>query len=110
MLKLLNHNIILPKYLEMVKKNKPAEKNAVGSEGAVEGGCGGNSAAPERSCPAVCSVRSRSQQKKFSFPFRRKNPARAKEKQRKLFCWLASVSERRRGESAVSFKKGSRKV
>jgi hypothetical protein len=34
--------------------------------------------------------------KKFSFPFRRKNPARAKEKQRKLFCWLASVSERRR--------------
>jgi len=49
--------------------------------------------------------------KKFSFPFRRKNSARAKEKQRKLFCWLASVSERRRGESvAVSFKKGSRKV
>ena len=24
--------------------------------------------------------------KKFSFPFRRKNPVRAKEKQRKLFC------------------------
>jgi len=49
--------------------------------------------------------------KKFSFPFRRKNPVRAKEKQRKLFCWLASVSERRRGESVVvSFKKGSRKV
>ena len=44
MLKLLNHNIILPKYLEMVKKNKPAEKNAVGSEGEAEGGCGGNSA------------------------------------------------------------------
>src|SRR3989344_2236975 len=35
--------------------------------------------------------------KKFSSPFRRKNPARAKsEMQRKLFCWLASVSERRR--------------
>jgi hypothetical protein len=49
--------------------------------------------------------------KKFSFPFRRKKPTRAKEKQRKLFCWLASVSERRRGESvAVSFEKGSRKV
>ncbi len=49
--------------------------------------------------------------KKFSFPFRIKNPARAKEKQRKLFCWLASVSERRRDESiAISFKKGSRKV
>jgi hypothetical protein len=29
--------------------------------------------------------------KKFSFPFKRKNPARAKsEMQRKLFCWIAS--------------------
>jgi len=35
--------------------------------------------------------------KKFSFPFRRKNPARAKsEMQRKLFCWVASGNERRR--------------
>jgi len=44
--------------------------------------------------------------KKFSFPFRRKNPARAKsEKQRKLFCWVASGSERRRAGflSLVSF-------
>jgi len=66
MLKLLNHNIILPKYSEIVKKKgssfvfsasggrdkekkeKPAEKIADGSEGAAEGGCGGNSAAPER--------------------------------------------------------------
>jgi len=29
------------------KKEKAAEKIAVGSEGATEGGCGGNSAAPE---------------------------------------------------------------
>jgi len=36
--------------------------------------------------------------KKFSFPFRRKNRSRAnQEKRRKLFCRLASVSERRRG-------------
>ncbi len=35
--------------------------------------------------------------KKFSFPFRRKNRVRAKsETQRKLFCWVASGSERRR--------------
>ncbi|OGZ26895.1 MAG: hypothetical protein A3F95_03190 [Candidatus Nealsonbacteria bacterium RIFCSPLOWO2_12_FULL_39_31] len=47
--------------------------------------------------------------KKFSFPFRRKNRARAKsEMQRKLFCWVASVSERRRGGASVSFKEGSR--
>ncbi len=37
------------------------------SEGAAEGGCGGNSAAPERLSPAACSVRSRSQQKSFLF-------------------------------------------
>ena len=59
MLKSRNHNIILPKYLEIVKKKgsslnfsasggwdkekkeKPAEKIAVGSEGEAEGGCGG---------------------------------------------------------------------
>ena len=37
------------------------------SEGAAEGGCGGNSAVPERLSPAACSVRSRSQQKSFLF-------------------------------------------
>jgi hypothetical protein len=37
------------------------------SEGAAEGGRGGNSAAPERSRPVACSVRSRSQQKSFLF-------------------------------------------
>ncbi|MCG2809519.1 MAG: hypothetical protein L6275_04250, partial [Candidatus Portnoybacteria bacterium] len=65
MLKLHNHNIILPKYLEIVKKKgssfvfsasggrdkekkeKPAEKIAVESEGEAAGGCGGNSASPE---------------------------------------------------------------
>ena len=42
--------------------------------------------------------------KKFSFPFRRKNPARAnQEKRRKLFCWVASGSERRRGR-AIQFR------
>ena len=65
MLKLRNHNIILPKYFEIVKKKgsslifsasggwdkekeeKPAEKIAVGSEGEAEEGDGGNSASPE---------------------------------------------------------------
>jgi len=93
MLKLLNHNIILPKYLEMVKKNKPAEKNAVGSEGEAEGGCGGNSASPERSCPATCSVRSRSQQKSFLFLLEEKI-RRAQKKSRENFFagWRASAS------------------
>ena len=46
--------------------------------------------------------------KKFSFPFRRKNLACANQKmRRKLFCWTASVSERRRGGASVPFKIGS---
>ena len=69
MLKLRNHNIILPKYLEIVKKKgssltfsasggrdkekneKPAEKITVGSEGEAEGGGGGNSARLAQSVP-----------------------------------------------------------
>src|SRR3989339_460166 len=35
------------------------------SEGAAEGGCGGNCAVPERLSPAACSVRSRSQRETF---------------------------------------------
>jgi hypothetical protein len=60
-----------------------AGTNSVGAkrEGAAEGGCGGNSAAPERkieASPAACSVRSRSQQKSFLFLLEEKNRARAK--------------------------------
>ncbi len=52
---------------EIGTHSNPAEKRAVESEGAAEGGCGGNFAAPERLSPAACSVRSRSQQKSFLF-------------------------------------------
>ena len=52
--------------------------------------------------------------KKFSFPFRRKNRARAhQEKRRKLFCGVASVSSRRRGGflcSGIFDKVGSSEV
>ena len=93
MLKLLNHNIILPKYLEIVKKKgssltfsasggwdkekkgKPAEKIAVGSEGEAERG--GNSATPEQiqkaDSPAVLLVKSRTPQKSFLFLLEEKN-------------------------------------
>jgi len=87
MLKLPNHNIILPKYLAIVKKKgssfvfsasggwdkekklKPAEKIACGNEGEAEGGCGGNSASPEpKRSPAACSFRAEHQRKVlFSF-------------------------------------------
>ena len=63
------------------KKEKSAKKIAFGSEGEAEGGCGGNSATPERiqkaDSPAVLLVKSRTPHKSF-FPFRRKKSARAK--------------------------------
>jgi len=78
----LSHNIILPKYLEIVKKNKAAEKIACPSEGEAEGGGGGPEAEqvrygvkipprPSRSPTVVGrSVKVRSpdfRQKKFGF-------------------------------------------
>jgi hypothetical protein len=72
---------------------------------------------PQKISPAQAKAKprrpARSEQnpaKKFSFPFRRKNWAQTKEKQRKLFCGVASVSERRRGGTSVSLKEISRKV
>ncbi|TSC90991.1 MAG: hypothetical protein CEN90_718, partial [Parcubacteria group bacterium Licking1014_17] len=63
------------------------------SEGAAEGGCGGNSAAPERSRPAACSVKSRSQQKSFLFLLEEKI-GRAQKKSRENFFagWRALAS------------------
>ena len=95
MYKLRIHNIILPKYLEIVKKKgssfvfsasggwdkekkeKSAKKIAVGSEGVAEGGFGGNSATPERiqkaDSPAVLLVKSRTPQNSFLFLLEEKN-------------------------------------
>ncbi|MFA6928198.1 MAG: hypothetical protein WC258_03015 [Patescibacteria group bacterium] len=95
MFKLRNHNIILPKYLEIVKKKgssfvfsalggwdkekkeNSAKKIAVGSEGVAEGGFGGNSATPERiqkaDSPAVLLVKSRTPHKSFLFLLEEKN-------------------------------------
>ena len=95
MFKLRNHNIILPKYLEIVKKKgssfvfsalggwdkekkeNSAKKIAVGSEGVAEGGFGGNSATPERiqkaDSPAVLLVKSRTPQNSFLFLLEEKN-------------------------------------
>ncbi len=58
------------------------------SEGVAEGGCGGNSAAPEQKRVARRPrVLARSRAEKLSFPFRRKNWSRAKsEMSRKFFC------------------------
>jgi len=63
------------------------------SEGAAEGGCGGNSVAPERWSPAACSVRSRSQQKSFlCFSFARAGFFLLKGKENFFAGWRALVS------------------
>ena len=118
MLKFSDHNIILPKYLEIVKKlgsslSLPAHgwagaratsylaahfakqnTNSVGvqSEGEAEGGCGGNSASPEpKRSPAALLVQSRVPQKSFLFLLKEKiGGAQNKKLRRKLFCGTAS--------------------
>jgi len=55
---------------------KPAEKNAVGNEGEAEGG-GEFRLARAEAKPRRPARSEQSPAKKFSFPFRRKNRARA---------------------------------
>ena len=88
-----------------------AKKFASPSEGEAEGGCGGNSASPERiqkaDSPAVLLVQSRTPHKSFLFllpphqnlvwGFRRKNRARKLKNVKKTFLRGGEVSERRRG-------------
>jgi len=131
MFKLLNHNIILPKYLEIVKKKgssfvfsasggwdkekkvKAAEKILRSpSEGAAEGGCGGNSASPEpKRSPAALLVQSRVPQKSFLFLLEEKiGRAQIKKCNENFFAgWRASASgggaERQNSQSGFSSKK-----
>ena len=64
------------------------------SEDAAEGGCGGNSAVPERLSPAACSVRSRSQQKSFLFLLEEKIRHAQKKSRENFFAgWRALASD-----------------
>jgi len=61
--------------------------------------------------PAALLVQSRTPQKSFLFLLEEKiGHAPNQKMRRKLFCWVASVSERRRGGASVSLKEISRKV
>ena len=82
------------------KNQKPAAKIfASPSEGAAEGGCGGNSASPEpKRSPAALLVQSRVPQKSFLFLLEEKiGRAQNKKLRRKLFLRNSERSERRRG-------------
>ncbi|OGN41259.1 MAG: hypothetical protein A2606_03000 [Candidatus Yanofskybacteria bacterium RIFOXYD1_FULL_42_10] len=130
MLKLHNYNIILPKYLEIVKKKgssfvfsalggwdkekkeNSAKKIAVGSEDEAEGGCGGNSASPEpKRSPAALLVQSRVPQKSFLFLLEEKiGRAQIRKCEENFFAgWRASASgggaERQSSQSGFSSKK-----
>src|SRR3989344_308033 len=70
MLKLYNNNIILPKYLEMVKENNPAEKSFCRSEDGSAGGGWGEECRAVRAKsaePRPLLVQSRTPKKSFVF-------------------------------------------
>jgi len=69
--------------------SKSAEKRAVRSEGEAEGGCGGNSASPERLSPAAPpeNLQGGTEQKNFLFLLKEKNGRAQNQKmRRKFFC------------------------
>ena len=96
------------------EKNLTAAKNPVrSSEGAAEGGCGGNSAAPERRNPAAPPeyLKGGTEQKNILFLFRRKNQARAnQEKRRIFFCEVAAGALAEAGGGAGQSVFRSKKV
>ena len=80
------------------KKGKPAAKNFVAeSEGAAEGGCGGNSAAPERNqivdSPAVL-LESAGHHRKILFSLGKKEIRRAHNKKSKEYFSVVGRAER----------------
>ncbi len=96
-------------------KNSGAANFRFPSEGAAEGGCGGNSAAPERNqteaSPAALLVPSRATQKSFLFLLEEKIGARKSGKAKKTFLWGSAGFPHGGGAaSLVPFKVGSRKV
>ena len=84
-------------------KNSAAKKISVGSEGAAEGGCGGNSAAPERIEPRHLSeyLEGRTPKKNVLSIFR-KNLARANPNSKRHFS-LVSAEALRGGGGASQF-------
>jgi len=93
----------------------PAKNPIRPSEGAAEGGCGGNSAAPERiqnkASPAALLVQSRTPKKSFVFLLEEKI-RRAQIRNRKQNFSLGWRASARGGGAAslVPFKVGSREV
>ena len=89
--------------------NAAAKKFVSSSEGAAEGGCGGNSAAPEQkieTSPAACSVRGRAKQNILFLLEERIRRAQIR-KSEECFAWRRAVAS---GGGAVSFVGGFPKM
>ena len=93
-------------------KKLSAEKIGRPSEGAAEGGCGGNSAAPEpKRSPAALLGQSRSQQKSFLFLLEEKiRSAQIRKCRENFFAGWRALANSGGAASLVPFKMGSRKV
>jgi len=93
-----------------------AGTNSVGAkrEGAAEGGCGGNSAAPERNkteaSPAALLGQSKAQQKSFLFLLEEKIRRAQKKSRENFFAGRRALASGGGAASLVPFKVGSRKV
>jgi len=92
-----------------------AEKSVRPSEGMAEGGCGGNSAMPERNqteaSPAALLVESRTPQKSFLFLLEEKiRRAQIRKSEENFFVGWRAVASGGRAASLVPFKESSREV
>ena len=97
------------------EKNLSAEKIGRPSEGAAEGGCGGNSAAPERNqteaSPAALLAPSRTPQKSFLFLLEEKiGRAQIRKSKENFFVGWRALASGGGAASLVPLKKGSSKV
>ena len=98
-----------------VLMNLPTKNPVRPSEGAAEGGCGGNSAAPERNktevSPAALLGQSRTPQKSFLFLLEEKiRRAHIRKSEENFFVGWRARARGGGAASLVPFKKGSRKV
>ena len=97
------------------EKNLFAKNPVRPSEGAAEGGCGGNSAAPERNqteaSPAALIVESRTPQKSFLFLLEEKiRRAQIRNCKENFFVGWRALARGGGAASLVPFKVGSSKV
>src|SRR3990167_1288340 len=114
MFKPYSHNIILPKYLVMVKENNPAEKTFCRSEDGSAGGGWGEECRAVRAKsaePRRLLVQSRTPKKSFVFLLEEKiRRAQIRKSEENFFAGWRAVASGGGLDSLVPFKESSSKV